>query len=162
MTEKQKKYLRVILWTHLGGVLAVPIFLLIAYLTRTWGIFRLGECYYRLLLHIYCPGCGGTRAIKALVSFDLWEAFVLCPNLFIVAAAILWVDLWFLLSVITKREKLLRIGTPRIFWGVLAAVLIVAAIRTILAYTIGYDPLGDLTISASFVASDPFSFLFNI
>ncbi len=145
MTVKQKKYLRVLLWSHGIGLASVPVFLLLAYVTRSWGFFRLGECYYRLFLRLYCPGCGGTRAIGALVRFDISEAFTYCPALFVVIAAVIWMDFWIFLSLITRREKLLRLSTPHILWGVLAVVVIIAVIRNILVYTVGYDPLGDLT-----------------
>ncbi len=145
MTPKQKKYVRVLLWSHGIAAVSAPVFLLLAYLTRSWGYFRLGECYYRLFFRFYCPGCGGTRAAGALVRLRIGEAFVLSPALFVLIAVILWLDFWILFSILRKRESYLRLASPHLFWGVLAFAVIVSVVRTVLFYTIGYDPLGDLT-----------------
>lgn len=45
------------------------------------------ECPFKLLFHISCPGCGLTRAFRALIHFDLYTAFnynILAIPLFII------------------------------------------------------------------------------
>lgn len=41
-------------------------------------------CTFRRLTGLECPGCGGTRALRALISGEPWAA--LCFNPFIIAA----------------------------------------------------------------------------
>ncbi len=150
MTTKQRKYLRVALWCHGICVGITPVFLLLSYLTRSWGVFRLGECLYRQVLHIYCPGCGGTRALSSLVRFDFWEAFTYCPALFLFVLVVIWMDTWIVLSILRKQERLLRFASPHIFWGVIGVAFVISIIRTVLAYSVGYDPLGNLTGEGNF------------
>lgn len=33
-------------------------------------------CSFKTKFHIYCPGCGGTRALKALLQFHPIKSFV--------------------------------------------------------------------------------------
>ena len=42
-------------------------------------------CVFFKLTGLYCPGCGGTRAMHALVHFDLPTAFGMNPLLFVAA-----------------------------------------------------------------------------
>lgn len=34
-------------------------------------VFPLRSCIFEGLFHLYCPGCGGTRAVEALLNGDL-------------------------------------------------------------------------------------------
>lgn len=40
------------------------------------------ECFFYKYLGIYCPGCGGTRMIKALFRLDFYQAFRYNPFIF--------------------------------------------------------------------------------
>ncbi len=150
MTPRIKKYLRILFWSHIITAASVPVFLLLAFLTRSWGVFRLGECTYRTFLHIYCPGCGGTRAVKALVRLDILGALSYSPVLFLFMAVVLWWDFWVVFAACRKQERFLKFSTPHIFWVVIAAGFLISILRSVLAYTVGYDPLGDLTASFFF------------
>lgn len=37
------------------------------------------KCYFLDAVGLYCPGCGGTRAILSLLQFRLWESFCYHP-----------------------------------------------------------------------------------
>lgn len=43
-------------------------------------ILSLGlPCMFQALTGLYCPGCGGTRAVRALLKGDLWMSFQYHP-----------------------------------------------------------------------------------
>jgi len=36
-------------------------------------------CIFNLVTGLYCPGCGGTRAVRSLLKGDLWQSFINHP-----------------------------------------------------------------------------------
>lgn len=49
-----------------------------------WGNYHyqwnlINDCPFRKYLHFYCPGCGGTRATKALLHFHFIKSFCYHP-----------------------------------------------------------------------------------
>ena len=48
----------------------------------------IGSCFIREKFGIYCPGCGGRRALDALCNYDLSKSFLYNP---IVLLLIVWV-----------------------------------------------------------------------
>ena len=73
-------------WTwigiHVGALVAVLLFPLYRRLTRFLAVF-LSSCILHDRLHLYCPLCGGTRAIEAILRFDLAAAFSYNPFVFL-------------------------------------------------------------------------------
>ncbi len=69
----------------------------------TW--FRM-PCLFQMMTGLYCPGCGGTRAVKALLSGHpvlsfLYHPLVLCTAVTVAVCAVSW-RLYFLPG---KQEK---------------------------------------------------------
>ncbi len=92
---------------------------------------------------VYCPLCGGTRALDALLHFDLLAA--LRFNSFVAFAAVLAVvlDLIALARLLRGESRLLIF--PNWAWIALAVLMLVYAIlRNYLMIAHGYDPVGDL------------------
>lgn len=56
-------------------------------------------CMFNVITGLYCPGCGGTRALKALFSGDIIRSFICNPA--VVYAAGLYV--WFMCSHVLAR-----------------------------------------------------------
>lgn len=83
-------------------------------------LFDLPECPLHRLTGLYCAGCGGTRAIRALFHGDVAACFRLNPLLpLFPAAAVLF---WF-------RPRLLR--NPAVLVGLPAAVVLFAILRNL-------------------------------
>lgn len=36
-------------------------------------------CAFHSVTGLYCPGCGGTRAVRALLRGDIWQSFINYP-----------------------------------------------------------------------------------
>lgn len=68
----------------------------------------LPPCMFHALTGLYCPGCGGTRAFRALLQGNLFQSF--CYHPIVPYAAIL--GIWFMLSQTIERlsRGRLRIG----------------------------------------------------
>ena len=119
-------------------VLLLPFYMKLA----SWfsGIF--GGC----LMHrffIYCPLCGGTRAIAALTRFHFVEAWNYNAFVVILCAAVLALDVWAWVRYFQKKEPLIIL--PRWSWIVFCVLLVTYFIlRNVLMIFFGIDPTGDL------------------
>ena len=111
--------------TGLILLLAAPVlFLAYRYLSARLPLFAI-PCLLRTFTGYYCPGCGGTRAVWALLHLQLWRSF--CYHPMVPYGAALYV--WFMLS--HTIEKLshhrLRIGmkwNPLWLWIALVLLLL--------------------------------------
>lgn len=65
------------------------------------------ECPWLSILHIYCPGCGGTRMIFSMIHLDFYQAFRYNPLLFIMIIVGLIYLLFMIVYYIKKKVILL-------------------------------------------------------
>ena len=136
---KRRTWYFVIHAAVLVGILLFPLYREIA--------SRLSRFVSGCMLHdfcfLYCPLCGGTRAVAALLRFDIPEA--LRYNAFVVLAvlAVIVMDAVALVRLIRKKERLLPL--PSWSWIPFVALLLVyTLLRNYLMIAHGYDPTGDL------------------
>ncbi len=80
------------------------------------------ECPYHKYLNLTCPGCGTTRMIKALLSFDVILAFKYNPLMFILLIVGIIYSVYAVKNYILKNKK------PKISYKVL---LIIGVILTV-------------------------------
>ena len=120
------------------GVLLLPLYMKVA----SWlsGIF--GGC----LMHrffIYCPLCGGTRAVAALIRLDPVAAWNYNALVVILAVIVLGLDVWAWVRYFQKKEPLIIL--PKWSWIAFCTVLVAYFIlRNALMIFFGIDPTGDL------------------
>ncbi len=105
-------------------------------------VLGIPTCTISRLLHIYCPGCGGTRAVRALLTGDLLHA--LRCNIFVP---------WFIFCALTQYLRALRAlirrdpyACPIQRWtwiSMIVLILLLFVLRNILLIFYGYDYLGD-------------------
>ena len=100
------------------------------------------KCPSSLLFHIYCPFCGGTRAVSELIRLNIFEA-VKC-NFFVVflSGLFLYYDISALFRIIRGKDKIISISKTTIF--IVLTVMLVFFIARNTALAFGYDYLGDL------------------
>lgn len=73
----KKRVIAILLFSLLLTIIATMLLVVKKY-------FNIGiRCTFYEILHIYCPGCGGTRMIVALSNLDLYQAFRYNPFLFV-------------------------------------------------------------------------------
>ncbi len=64
-------------------------------------------CLFHLLTGLYCPGCGGTRAILALLRGDIIGSFKYHPLILYIVVVTVVVTIAWLISRIKKRPSLI-------------------------------------------------------
>ncbi len=102
-------------------------------------------CVLKERLGIYCPGCGGSRALLALLRFDLLSSLRYYPAM--LPLALLLSDLYVrvLLAAAVGKDSFVRTFRYRAFYGIFAIVLLTFLARNVLWLGFDIDVLGDLT-----------------
>ena len=80
-------------------------------------------CFLYEKYHLYCPGCGGTRAVRALLKGQLLKSFLYHPVVLYTAVIyilFLFSNIFYRLS-LTKRAFLLR---PVYFCAAVAIIIV--------------------------------------
>lgn len=139
---KERTRRRAFVCGHAALVLCVLLFFLYRFVVELLPEGMTG-CVMHDYLFLYCPLCGGTRAVAALLRLDLVGA--LAHNAFVVLLLFLFLVLDVLAWIrFAKREyPLFRI--PAWAWVALAVSLLAFGIlRNCLMIAFGFDPMGDL------------------
>lgn len=110
-------------------------------------------CIFQNLFHLYCPACGGTRAVGYLLRFDLAKAFLCYPPLFLFIALLIRVDVLLARCFFKGDDSALREARFYEFISIPAVVFLWFLIRNLLLF-FGIDPLGDIIAQASFAVFD--------
>ena len=95
-------------------------------------------------LHLYCPACGGTRALEALLSFDILRSLYCNPIVVSGALYFLIAEVYMIRHLIRKKERRSIIRMPVVL-AVLGAWLAFFAVRNVLLLC-GIDMLGDILV----------------
>lgn len=124
-TEKQKTSYRLcqISWCLIGVIFLAAVWLNRKGISLCELLQLFPPCIFRTLTGYYCPGCGGTRAVLALLQVHLLQSF--CYHPIVLYTAALYV--WYLLS--NTIEWLSRgripVGSRYHQWyGIAAAVIV--------------------------------------
>ena len=106
-------------------LLTVPLVLVAyRYLQTRLPIFAI-PCLLRTFTGYYCPGCGGTRAVYALLHLKLWRSFCYHPMVPYVAAVYAWFMISHTIEKLSRHR--LRIGmkwNPVWLWAALVILLL--------------------------------------
>ena len=140
--ETQKAFARRFLFWQIPLLLfSVGYALAFAYARRIGS--SLFSCRFAALLHFYCPGCGGSRAVFALLRGRIFEAFRFYAPLPITAALLLLTDVRMLLFLKGKGS----FPSRRFGYACLAicvgSVILQLVLRNVLLL-FGIDYLGDI------------------
>ena len=101
-------------------------------------------CLFKETFFAYCPGCGGTRAVAALLRFDFLHSFIYNPTVIVTSVIFLDIDLRALVSVVKNDPKYIKSFPSKIFYIIPAVILVYFFIRNALLFGFGIDLLGDI------------------
>lgn len=101
------------------------------------------DCYILKNLGIYCPGCGGSRSLVALLKLDIITSFIYYPPLVITALMIFLWDILAIISIITQNQNYIGIFKWEYFICVPVLIIVNYALRLILLFS-GIDYIGDV------------------
>lgn len=133
---------RAFLWCHAALASLVPFFFLYRFLI---GLLPTGMsgCILHDYLFLYCPLCGGTRAIEALLRLDPLAALSYNAYVVLLLALLLILDGFAWGRFVRGRDPFPRI--PAWGWVALAVSLVTFwLLRNLLMILCGFDPTGDL------------------
>ena len=102
------------------------------------------DCVWKSRLGIYCPGCGGSRALLALLRLDFASSLFYYPAMLPLALLLLDLYVRIVIAAVTGEERAVRTFRFRVFYLILAAVLLTCLVRNLLWLGFGIDVLGDL------------------
>lgn len=106
-----------------------------------------GPCTFSRKTHLYCPGCGGTRAVRYFLKGDMLSSFL--SNAIPVYTAIVLLRIWVALFHNTVMEKIRKGKKWTLFyrwemWGILIVVAGYFILRNVFLVLFGWDFLGDM------------------
>lgn len=140
--ERDHRFLgRLLVGITCGGILLVVLCYLYFALEPRFA-FLSSECPFKRVFRLYCPGCGGTRAVSALLRGDVLTSVRSNP-----------VVVWGLLLCIWQYARMVRsyirrdracFSIPSWSWiSLIVIILGVFVVRNLLLVFVGYDYLGD-------------------
>lgn len=100
------------------------------------------QCGSVVLFHLYCPGCGGTRAFKSLLSFDILSSLVFNPIVLILALGFLAYEIYMAVFLIKRTSRKIFFN-EKIFWAFIIFWAVYFVVRNILL-VLGIDIIGDI------------------
>ncbi|MBQ7336920.1 MAG: DUF2752 domain-containing protein [Clostridia bacterium] len=118
-------------------------FLYRAYLDTLPGQGRLSACPMHDWVHLYCPGCGGTRAMVALFRGQIVHSLLCNPLSAYIVAGFAVFDVRAAVALVRREERVFHFSIPY-FWVMLAIAVLNFVLRNVLLVSIGLDYLGDL------------------
>jgi hypothetical protein len=130
-------------------LLQIPFFLFVllyalayAYAKETGSdLFR---CRISESLHIYCPGCGGTRSLSHLIRFDFYSAIICYPPIAVIFFFYFDLNLRAVLSIIRDEATVFKSFNMNYLILIPVFILLNFFVRNILLF-LGVDMLGDLS-----------------
>lgn len=105
--------------------------------------YRLSGCLLHDVLHIYCPTCGGTRAVVALFRGQLLSSLAYHPLSLYLVVGFICFDVQTAIAIRKDSPHVLHIPNWYL-WGMLIIAATVFIVRNYLLIVHGWDNLGDL------------------
>lgn len=106
---------------------------------------HISRCSIREKFHFYCPGCGGTRAFKALLEGELFKSLYYNPVVvLLIMEMLVFFGTLFYEKYIDKRNQYIKIRTT-MNWLILITIVINFVFKNIMLLIWNIDLLGDFS-----------------
>ena len=124
---------------------AVIILVSVLYVLFFYSEEALITCRFKETLYMYCPGCGGTRAVYYLLTGNFVRSFLSNPAVLVCALVIAYADVLAVIALIKRERRIFDRFSPKLFFIVLAVLIVNFALRNLLLYEFSIDLLGDFS-----------------
>lgn len=96
-------------------------------------------CVFLELTHLYCPGCGGTRAVIALLHGNILQSLRFNPAVFLGIIVIIYYEVCAIITIIKNNGRCYynKYGIP--LYVYLVIIVIFAVVRDIILVRYGID-----------------------
>ncbi len=122
----------------------VGLALLLGYLLlQNAGILPSGPCIFHDVIHLYCPGCGGTRAVLELLHGNFVISLWCNPAVLLGGLLIAYYELGVFYTLIRKNGKRYYIASGWPVYLYVIAIFVFAILRNILLLGFQIDVLHD-------------------
>ena len=98
-------------------------------------------CLMHEVLHVYCPGCGGTRAIFALLQGDIVKSLYCNPAVILGALLVLHYEIGAIVTLIKKNGKQYYCSNMSLVIGYGLVIGLFSVVRNYLLLSFGFDML---------------------
>ena len=122
-----------------GGLSSLSMFLVI--ILQEIGKLPKFPCTFLYGTHMYCPGCGGTRALMALLKGHIIKSLVYNPAVVLGVGLLLYYEVTVLMTIMSRKKKVYYTKSivPVIIY--ISIVLLFAIVRDVLLVGFGIDML---------------------
>ena len=136
MTKERKKLIFLFLIINLS-VLSIAFFYNLLFKNSL-----IYDCVFLSVFGFYCPGCGGSRSLNALLKFDFLKSFIYYPPILITSLILLYTDFRIIVSIV-KGDTAVRKLDYRLFLIIPISIIIQFLVKNILLF-FGIDLLGSV------------------
>jgi hypothetical protein len=136
--EELKRFSRIAYYVCLGLLAALGILCVICHFSG----FRLagtipGKCVLHELTGYYCPGCGGTRAVDALLRGQLVKSFLFHPVVVYTLAGMLAFVVSHTLNILTREKIPAMMFRVQFFYVMIGVILLQWIIKNAIYFFTG-------------------------
>lgn len=107
-------------------------------------VFGFAPCFFAEKLHMYCPGCGGTRAVLALLNFRIIRSILCQPMVAYGAGLCTYYYIGAIITIVKNNGKTYCKFKDWTLWLLLIILVVFFIVRNVLLIFWGIDYLGDL------------------
>ena len=139
---KHKEFLRdfIIINTASGGAVLI---MFVVMLFQRYGILPSLPCAVHELFHVYCPGCGGTRALFELLHGNVIGSLYCNPAVVLGLLLIMYYEIGAILTIVKNDGKCYCYRKGIIIYGYLIIMMLFTVVRDFMLVGMGMDLLGD-------------------